>query len=58
MDVIWAKREGKYFLGEDWTGSISMIGFDNFAARRTQPYGVVRRDDVFFMTPQAADSRT
>jgi hypothetical protein len=20
MDVIWGKREGKYFYGQDWTG--------------------------------------
>jgi hypothetical protein len=31
MEVIWAKREGIYFCGKDWTGSISLIGFDKFA---------------------------
>jgi hypothetical protein len=35
MDVIWGRREAKYFLGEDWTGSISLIWFDKFAFRRT-----------------------
>jgi hypothetical protein len=34
MDVICAKREGKYFFGKDWTGSISLIGNDKFAVRR------------------------
>jgi hypothetical protein len=34
MDVIWGKREGKYFLHWDWTGSISLIGFDKLAVRR------------------------
>jgi len=31
MDVICGKREAKYFLLRDWTGSISLIGFDKFA---------------------------
>jgi hypothetical protein len=31
MDLIWVKREAKYFCGEDWTGSISLIGFAKFA---------------------------
>jgi hypothetical protein len=26
MDVIWAKREGKYFCAGDWTAEISLIG--------------------------------
>jgi hypothetical protein len=30
MDLIWVKREAIYFRGEDWTGSISLIGFDKF----------------------------
>jgi len=34
MDLIWAKREGIYFCGNDWTGSISLIGFDKFAVWR------------------------
>ena len=25
MDVIWVKREGIYFCGNGWTGSISLI---------------------------------
>jgi len=31
MDLIWAKREGKYFCSNDWTGSISLIGFEKLA---------------------------
>ena len=31
MELIWAKREAIYFCGEDWTGSISLIGFGKFA---------------------------
>jgi hypothetical protein len=34
MDLIWGNREGKYFYAKDWTGSISLIGFDKFAVRR------------------------
>ena len=37
MDVIWTKREGVYFCGKDWTGSISLIGFDKFAVWRKRP---------------------
>jgi hypothetical protein len=37
MDLIWAKREAKYFCGKDWTGRNSLIGFDNFAFRRRGP---------------------
>jgi hypothetical protein len=61
MDVIWVKREANYFLGEDWTGSISLIGLDNFAVWRTPSHSVVAAfagPTHFFMTPQAADSRT
>jgi hypothetical protein len=35
MDLIWANREGKYFFATNWTGSISLIGLDKFAVRRT-----------------------
>jgi hypothetical protein len=34
MDLIWAKREAKYFFERDWTGSISLIGFDKSAVWR------------------------
>jgi hypothetical protein len=34
MDLIWAKREGIYFCGNGWTGSISLIGFEKFAVWR------------------------
>jgi hypothetical protein len=34
MDVIWVKREGKYFFAKDWTGSISLIGLGKFAVWR------------------------
>jgi hypothetical protein len=34
MDVICAKREGKYFFGKDWTGSISLIRFGKLVFRR------------------------
>jgi hypothetical protein len=30
MDLIWVRREGKYFCSSGWTGSISLIGFDKF----------------------------
>jgi len=30
MDVIWGKREGKCFFGQDWTGGIALIPKENF----------------------------
>jgi hypothetical protein len=39
MDLIWAKREAKYFFARDWTGSIGLIGFDKFAVRRKAESG-------------------
>jgi hypothetical protein len=27
MNVIWGKREGKYFCQKDWTGRITLKGF-------------------------------
>jgi hypothetical protein len=36
MDVIWGKREGKYFLVKDWTGRNSLIRFGKFAFARGQ----------------------
>jgi hypothetical protein len=34
MDVIWVRREAKYFFRQDWTGSISLIRFNKFASAR------------------------
>jgi len=34
MDLIWGKREAKYFFRQDWTASISLIRFNKFAVRR------------------------
>jgi hypothetical protein len=34
MDVIWGKREGKYFLEKDWTGRNRLIGLNKFAVTR------------------------
>jgi hypothetical protein len=39
MDLIWAKREAIYFCSDDWTGSISLIGFDKFAVWRKAEIG-------------------
>jgi hypothetical protein len=33
MDLIWDKREAKYFLRGDWTGGIRLIRFDKFVVR-------------------------
>jgi hypothetical protein len=44
MEVIWAKREAKYFYGKDWTGSISLIGFDKFADWRKPRERAMDRD--------------
>ena len=29
MELIWVKREGKYFCEWDWTGQIRLIRFNN-----------------------------
>jgi len=34
MNVIWGKREGKYFFKQDWTGRIALIPQENFFFRR------------------------
>ena len=34
MEVIWGKREGIYFLEQDWTGGITLIPQENFFSRR------------------------
>jgi hypothetical protein len=34
MDVIWAGREGEYFLRQDWTTQIALIRLDKFAVAR------------------------
>jgi len=34
MDLIWDKREAKYFLRGDWTGGIRLIRFDKFVVAR------------------------
>jgi hypothetical protein len=46
--VIWVRRESKYFCGQDWTGSISLIRFDNSspARRSANPRAVARTATV------------
>jgi len=34
IEVIWVKREGKNFFGEDWTGEISLKLKENFFSTR------------------------
>jgi hypothetical protein len=46
MLVIWGIREGKYFYRKDWTGSISLIRLDKFAARRARPKGGILAEIV------------
>jgi hypothetical protein len=35
MDLIWVKREAKYFFRWDWTGQISLIGFKKLGFWKT-----------------------
>ena len=35
MDLIWAKREAKYFCGKDWTGRNSLKAKEKFRFWRT-----------------------
>jgi hypothetical protein len=34
MEVIWGKREAKYFCAKDWTDSISLIRFRKLVVTR------------------------
>jgi hypothetical protein len=34
MDLIWDKREAKYFLRGNWTGGIRLIRFNKFVVAR------------------------
>jgi hypothetical protein len=34
MPVIWGRDKAKYFFGQDWTGSISLIRLNNLAGTR------------------------
>jgi hypothetical protein len=43
LNLIWVNREPKYFFGQDWTGSISLIRFNKFAGKRTRKMGGARR---------------
>jgi hypothetical protein len=36
VEVIWVKREPKYFCEEDWTTQISLIRQQNFFSARTR----------------------
>jgi hypothetical protein len=53
MDLIWARREAKYFCAKDWTGSISLIGFDKSAVWRKGREGAIRRDRHYEPTGRA-----
>jgi hypothetical protein len=50
MDLIWANREAIYFCSKDWTGSISLIGFDKFGDWRKAGKGAI------FSPPSFRDS--
>jgi hypothetical protein len=66
MGVIWGKREGEYFWGEDWTGEIRLIQLRKLVFWRNGC--VVEKGDldsegarcrrVHPLMRQAADSRT
>jgi hypothetical protein len=55
MDLIWGKREAKYFCGKDWTGSISLIRFDKFVGTRktVRPCGgfLLRHNRLYPLIP-------
>jgi hypothetical protein len=34
IDLIWVRREWKYFSQAGWTGGIRLIAFDNLGGRR------------------------
>ncbi len=43
MEVIWGKREAKYFFKSDWTGGIELISRENFFCRRRHPAAFGKR---------------
>jgi hypothetical protein len=45
MAVIWGKREGKCFSGEDWTGGIALIWLRKLAAARN-PEHLIHRNST------------
>jgi hypothetical protein len=40
MDLIWVKREGKYFCDKDWTVDSALIGFEKFVFWRNQGWPI------------------
>jgi len=45
IEVIWVKREGKYFCKSDWTTQITLIRLNNLTCARTRhsPNGAVKK---------------
>jgi hypothetical protein len=43
MPLIWGRREGEYFLDEDWTGGIGLIGLKKLGVWRNAWRGEKRR---------------
>jgi hypothetical protein len=40
MDLIWATWKAIYFCAKDWTGSISLNGFENSHFSRNQGWPI------------------
>jgi hypothetical protein len=57
LDLIWVKRKQEYFLGQDWTGQITLNRFKKIVFRRSRCDG---RRDGRLVAPEVAraDRRT
>jgi hypothetical protein len=58
--VIWVKREGQNFFGEDWTGKISLKLKENFFSTRIPAragYGGVRMTNSGIAFPGCCAAR-
>jgi hypothetical protein len=42
LEVIWVRREPKYFCNQGWTGQITLIRFDKSAVSRISTIGQAR----------------
>jgi hypothetical protein len=42
IEVIWVRRERKYFCNQGWTGQITLIRFDKSAVSRISTIGQAR----------------
>jgi hypothetical protein len=57
MEVIWVKREAKYFFRSDWRGGIALIRFKKFAVWRKSEKWAGPRARALIPLPRASPAR-